>query len=64
MVSKKANYLPENMRLGVQHMYVKRWFGMLGIALQKAVNFQAITDTGADLITTFCEPLPYVSDLM
>ena len=45
--------------LGFQH----RWWGILSIALQRAVAEAVLRETGQDLCTTALEPAPPVADL-
>ncbi len=46
------------MAMSLQH----RWWGILGIALQRAVA-RINSDVGADLLTNLLEPVAMVADL-
>ena len=50
-------------RRGIALTLLRRWWGVLGVALQKAVAHMALRAEGADLCTTLLEPGLALADL-
>jgi len=59
----KTEFLPSRTQRGVAMLLLKRWAGMLGVALQQEVHNQIQCENGADLNTTLVERVCHFSDL-
>ena len=55
--------LPRRVRLGTQTRLLRRWWGLLGLAVQRTVAQTVLRGTGADLAEWPCEQPPRVADL-
>ena len=64
LAREKSRGLHPRIRRGVAMSLQHRWWGLLGVALQKAVAHIVLhCDNGADLYTALLEPVPPVADL-
>ena len=59
-----ASGLPPRVRLGTQTRLLWRWWGMLGLAIQRAVARRVLQGTGADLTKGLQERLSRMADLL
>ena len=55
--------LPRRVRLGTQTRLLRRWWGLLGLAVQRAVAQTVLRSGGADLVEGVGERPPRVADL-
>ena len=55
--------LPARVRLGTHQRLLRRWWGLLGMATQRAVARAVLQGSGADLAETLVERPPGVADL-
>ena len=55
--------LPRQVRLGTQTRLLRRWWGLLGVAVQRAVAHAVTRRTGADLVCSLLEQPQRVADL-
>ena len=55
--------LPPRVRLGTQTRLLRRWWGLLGLATQRAVARGVLQGTGADLAEALRETPPGLADL-
>ena len=55
--------LPARVRLGTQTRLLRRWWGLLGLAVQRVVARSVLRGTGADLTEGLVERVPGVADL-
>ena len=58
-----ADGLPQRVRAGTALALQRRWFGILGVAVQRALARGVLTQFGADLPESFAEHPPEVADL-
>ena len=63
LAREKTRGLPRRIRRGVQLAMQNRWWGILGIAVQRAVTICAMRDHGEDLTDALLEPIPNIADL-
>ena len=59
----KTEYLPSRSKRGITMLLLKRWAGMLGVALQQEVCNQILSVDGPDLCTTLVERVCHFSEL-
>ena len=59
----KSEFYPALLRTGICMSLIRRWFGLLGIALQHSIGVQTLTCIGSDLTTTLVEKIPNFFDL-
>ena len=55
--------LPRRVRLSTQTRLLRRWWGLLGLANQRAIAVQVTEGASADLQGTLSEPTPPLADL-
>ena len=55
--------LPRRVRLSTHGRLLRRWWGLLGLGVQRVVATSLLRDTGFDLPTSVMEPVPGVADL-
>ena len=58
-----VRYLPERVRLSTQTRLLRRWWGLLGLAPQRAVAGAVVRERAADLGSDLVERPPRVADL-
>ena len=63
LARESAAGLPPRVRLGTQTRLLRRWWGLLGLAIQRAVTRRVLRGTGADLAEELSERPPGVADL-
>ena len=63
LARESAAGLPPRVRLGTQTRLLRRWWGPLGLATQRAVARGVLQGTGADLAEGLREVPPGVADL-
>ena len=63
LAREKSRGLPRRIRRGVQLALQNRWWGIVGIAVQRAVVIAATRDVGEDLFDSLLEPTPNFADL-
>ena len=64
MARERSRGLPAGMRRGVQAALLRRWWGLLSIAVQRVVAACVLRPAGGgDLCTAALEPAPAVADL-
>ena len=56
--------LPARVRLGTQTRLLRRWWGLLGLAAQRAVARAVLRGTGADLAKGLLERIPGIAELL
>ena len=62
LARERCRFLPARVRRGIEFGLLHRWWGLLGIALQRSVAHMVLHDPG-DLPTTSLEPAPGLADL-
>ena len=55
--------LPARVQLGTQTRLLRRWWGLLGLAVQRVVTRTVLRGTGADLAEGLVERVPGVAEL-
>ena len=55
--------LPRRVRLSTQTRLLRRWWGLLGLANQRAIAVQVSEGASVDLQGTLSEPAPQLADL-
>ena len=63
MARERSRGQPARVRRGVQAALLRRWWGLLGVAVQRAVAHCALRAGGVDLTDAPLEPLPAIADL-
>ena len=63
MAYERARGLPPSTRRGAAAALQCRWWGILGVAVQRLVAHVVLTEVGADLVATPLEEVPAVADL-
>ena len=59
----RVREIPERIRRGTQTRFLRRWWGLLGTAVQRAVANSILRGNGADIPTDLSERPPRVADL-
>ena len=59
----RCSGLPRRIRLGTNLRLLRRWFGLLGIATQRAVAHSLLHGAAADQPSDVIEPVPPIGDL-
>ena len=63
LAAERARELPRRIRRGSELALMRRWWGLLGIAVQRAVARCVIEDAGVDLPVEALEAPPGIADL-
>lgn len=64
LAREKSRGMHPRIRRGMALAWQQRWFGLLGISLQRAVAHCILHhSTGADLVTSLLEPFPHAADV-
>ena len=64
LAHERTRTLHPRLRRGTAMLLPRRWWGILGIGLQRGVAHVLLYGDGADLITAQLEPTVMVADLM
>ena len=59
----RATGLPPRVRLSTQSRLLRRWWGLLGLAVQRAVAQTVLRGSSADLANTLVEGIPGIAEL-
>ena len=63
LARERTRCLPIRIRRGVELALLQRWWGLLGVSVQRLVAITASRDSGEDLIDSSISPLQGIADL-
>ena len=63
LLHERCRGLPQSVRVSLQAGLSRRWWGLLGVAVQRQVARAILRGPGYDLVEHALEPPPHLSDL-